>query len=185
MPSYKPPFDPPAGWMEIGTIVSPQGLKGELRVYPNSDFPERFEVPGERWIYGPELAEPQSVKLERGNFLPGKGLYVVKLAGVLDRDGAEALRDKMLVVPSTDIPKLPPGEYHVSELIGLQVILQADRSVVGEIVDLMSAGNTILVVRGPDGEHMIPFVQAIVPIVDLATGLVEITPPEGLLSLNS
>jgi 16S rRNA processing protein RimM len=185
MPSYKPPFDPPTGWMEIGTIVSPQGLKGELRVYPNSDFPERFEVPGERWIYGPELTEPQSVKLERGNFLPGKGLYVVKLAGVADRDGAEALRDKMLVVPSTDIPKLPQGEYHVSELIGLQVILQADRSVVGEIVDLMSAGNTILVVRGAQGEHMIPFVQAIVPIVDLAAGLVEITPPEGLLSLNS
>lgn len=184
MPSYKPPFDPPAGWMEIGTIVSPQGLKGELRVYPNSDFPERFEVPGERWLYGPEWAEPRSVKLERGNFLPGKGLYVVKLAGVSDRDGAEALRDKMLVVPSKDLPRLPKGEYHVSQLIGLRVILQADRSVVGEIVDLMSAGNTILVVRGEQGEQMIPFVTAIVPIVDLAAGLVEITPPDGLLSLN-
>jgi 16S rRNA processing protein RimM len=31
-------------WLEIGTIVAPQGLKGELRVYPNSDFPERFET---------------------------------------------------------------------------------------------------------------------------------------------
>jgi 16S rRNA processing protein RimM len=109
---------------------------------------------------------------------------VVKLAGVSDRDGAEALRNKMLVVPSTDIPKLPAGEYHVSALIGLKVVLQSNRSIVGEIVDLMSAGHTILVVRGAAGDMMIPFVTAIVPVVDLAAGLVEITPPEGLLSLN-
>jgi 16S rRNA processing protein RimM len=184
MPAYKPPFEPPTGWMEIGTIVAPQGLKGELRVYPNSDFPERFEVPGERWLYGADLAAPQSVRLERGYFLPGKGIYVVKLAGVADRDGAEALRDKMLVVPSTDIPKLAAGEYHVSELVGLQVLLQEDRSVVGTVADLMFAGNTILVVRSPTGELMIPFVEAIVPVVNLADGIVEITPPPGLLSLN-
>jgi 16S rRNA processing protein RimM len=49
---------------------------------------------------------------------------------------------------------------------------------------LMSAGNTILVVRSAQGEHLIPFVTAIVPIVNVAAGLVEITPPEGLLSLN-
>ena len=38
-------------WLEIGKIVSPQGLTGELRVYPNTDFPERFEEPGKRWLY--------------------------------------------------------------------------------------------------------------------------------------
>ncbi|PSO69461.1 MAG: ribosome maturation factor RimM, partial [Cyanobacteria bacterium QS_1_48_34] len=36
-------------WLEIGTIVAPQGLEGELRVYPTTDFPERFEQPGVRW----------------------------------------------------------------------------------------------------------------------------------------
>jgi 16S rRNA processing protein RimM len=41
-------------WIEIGTIVSPQGLNGELRVYSNSDFPERFLVPGKRWLQAPQ-----------------------------------------------------------------------------------------------------------------------------------
>ncbi|HEY9659223.1 MAG TPA: ribosome maturation factor RimM, partial [Allocoleopsis sp.] len=37
-------------WLEIGKIVGVQGLKGEVRIYPNSDFPERFEQPGKRWL---------------------------------------------------------------------------------------------------------------------------------------
>jgi 16S rRNA processing protein RimM len=184
MPSYKPPFDPPPGWMEIGTIVSPQGLRGEVRVYPNSDFPERFEVAGQRWLYGPELPAPQPIALERGYFLPGKGLYVVKLGAVNDRDGAEALRNKMLVVPTTDRPRLAPGEFHVADLVGLAVVLQEGGSPVGTVTDLLAAGNTLLVVRQGEQEILIPFVESIVPVVDLAAGRIEITPPPGLLALN-
>jgi 16S rRNA processing protein RimM len=184
MASQKSPFEPPSGWMEIGTIVAPQGLQGELRVNPNSDFPERFEVPGERWIYTPDLAEPQSVQLKKGYFIPGKGLYVVKLATVGNRNEAEAMRGKMLVVPVTDRPKLDPGEFHVADLMGLQVILQDTGEPIGEVVDLLAAGNTLLVVKTSEREVLIPFVQAIVPVVDLAARKVEITPPPGLLDLK-
>jgi ribosomal 30S subunit maturation factor RimM len=41
--SKSTPLVPPPGWMEIGSIVGAQGIKGEVKVYPNSDFPERFE----------------------------------------------------------------------------------------------------------------------------------------------
>ncbi len=37
-------------WMSIGEIVAPQGLKGDIRIKPSSDFPERFTKPGKRWI---------------------------------------------------------------------------------------------------------------------------------------
>ena len=37
-------------WMSIGKIVAPQGLKGDIRIKPSSDFPERFTKPGKRWI---------------------------------------------------------------------------------------------------------------------------------------
>ena len=50
-------------WLEIGKIVSPQGLIGELRVYPNTDFPERFEEPGKRWLLRPGETELQPVEL--------------------------------------------------------------------------------------------------------------------------
>ena len=37
-------------WILIGKIVAPQGLKGDIRIKPSSDFPERFTKPGKRWI---------------------------------------------------------------------------------------------------------------------------------------
>ena len=37
-------------WMSIGEIVAPQGLKGDIRIKPSSDFPERFTQPGKRWL---------------------------------------------------------------------------------------------------------------------------------------
>ncbi len=49
------------GWLEIGTILTPQGLDGKVRVYPNSDFPERFEEPGRRWLLRQGETEPQPI----------------------------------------------------------------------------------------------------------------------------
>ena len=68
-------------FIEIGKIVSTQGLKGEVWVYPNTDFPERFLEPGQRWLLRPGSKEPQPIKLLRGRYLDGKGLYVVQLEG--------------------------------------------------------------------------------------------------------
>lgn len=203
-------------WLEIGTIVAPQGLEGEVRVYPNSDFPERFEVPGQRWLLRPGETEPQPIELLGGQYIPGKKLYVVELAGVEDRNQAEALRGCRLLVPQSDRPALGEDEYHVLDLIGLEVFNQLTGETLGVVVDIIPAGNDLLEVKlnqsqalippGDEPEQpsaeavtkagkkrkpqpkspkpatvLIPFVKAIVPVVDLENGRVEITPPLGLL----
>ncbi|NEO32163.1 MAG: ribosome maturation factor RimM [Symploca sp. SIO3C6] len=134
-------------WLEIGTIVSPQGLKGELRVYPNSDFPERFEQPGQRWLQRPGGTEPQPIELLGGRYIPGKGLYVVQLAGVENRNQAEVLRGYRLLVPESDRPELGEDEYHVRDLLGLEVFNQLTGEVIGVVVDVIPAGNSILEVK--------------------------------------
>ena len=134
-------------WLEIGTIVAPQGLKGELRVYPNSDFPERFEKRGQRWLQQPSESEPQPVELLAGRFVPGKGIYVVKLAGIETREQAEALRDCRLLVPESDRPKLGKDEYHVRDLIDLEVFNQLTGEAIGVVVDVIPAGNDLLEVQ--------------------------------------
>lgn len=91
-----------ADWLTIGRIVGPHGLNGELRVYPDTDFPERFERPGERWLLKSGAPRPEAVRLLKGRFQTGKGLYVVKLAGVNSRGQAEALRDAQLMVAADD-----------------------------------------------------------------------------------
>lgn len=169
-------------WLEIGKIVAAQGLKGELRVYPDTDFPERFETPGERWLLRPGQTEPESVKLLSGRYLDGKGLYVITLAGVTDRNQAEALRDARLLVPATDRPPLEEGEFHVADLVGLAVVEQTTGKQIGVVTDVLPAGNDLLEVELTPGKKvLIPFVEAIVPVVDLAQGRVEITPPAGLI----
>src|SRR5579883_1023167 len=110
--------------LEIGTIVAPQGLLGEVRVYPVTDFPERFEVPGKRWLLRPGEKEPQSIELLAGRYIDGKNLYVIKLAGVENRNQAEELRDCKLMVRASDRPQLGEDEYHVLDLIGLEVFMQ-------------------------------------------------------------
>lgn len=182
----------PADWLSIGRIVGPHGLNGEVRVYPDSDFPERFEQPGERWLLRSGASQPEPIKLVRGRFQSGKGLYVLKLAGINYRDQAEALRDAQLLVTADDRLPLEPGEFHVGDLLGVRVILQATGEQIGTVTDVYRAGNDLLEVAlanvNPDNVDknqartvLIPFVEAIVPVVDLTQGRIEITPPDGLI----
>lgn len=187
-------------WLEIGKIVAPQGLSGEVRVYPESDFPERFEVPGKRWLLRPGETKPQPIELLAGRYINGKNLYVLKLAGVQNCDQAEALRGCKLMVPASDRPQLGEDEYHVIDLIGLEVFMQTSGELVGTVVDIIPAGNDLLEVEfHPSFAHdkgqmtkdkkqktiLIPFVKAIAPVVDLQAGRIEITPPPGLLEINN
>ncbi|MBD6618004.1 ribosome maturation factor RimM [Komarekiella sp. 'clone 1'] len=193
-------------WLEIGKIVAPQGLSGEVRVYPESDFPERFEVPGKRWLLRPGETKPQPIELLAGRYINGKNLYVLKLAGVKNCDQAEMLRGCKLMVLASDRPQLGEDEYHVIDLIGLEVLMQTSGELVGTVVDIIPAGNDLLEVElHPSFAHekeqttndkqqmtndkkqktvLIPFVKAIAPVVDLQAGRIEITPPPGLLEIN-
>ena len=134
-------------WLEVGTITSPQGLKGELRVYPDSDFPERFTQAGKRWLQHPDTAQISQVQLRGGRYLAGKNLYVIKLEGVEDRTQAEAFRNYKLLVDKSDRPKLKKDEYHVADLVGLEVYHQETQENIGVVIDLYSAGNDLLEIR--------------------------------------
>ena len=133
--------------IEVGTITSPQGLKGELRVYPDSDFPERFTKAGTRWLQHPDTSMLREVQLKGGRHLAGKNLYVIKLEGVEDRNAAEEFRNYKLLVDKSDRPKLSKNEYHVFDLVGLEVYHQETKENIGVVVDLYSAGNDLLEIK--------------------------------------
>lgn len=133
--------------LEVGTITSPQGLKGELRVYSESDFPERFTRAGTRWLQHPQTSTITEVQLKSGRAMKGKNLYVIKLQGVENRDRAEELRDYKLLVDKNIRPKLSKDEYHVADLVDLEVYHQETGENIGVVVDLYSAGNDLLEIR--------------------------------------
>lgn len=187
-PPHREPLALPPGWLEIGRVVGPQGLRGEVRVYPNSDFPERFFLPGSRGVLRPGQAEPEMMTLVSGRFLDNKGLYLIQFEEVRDRDQAETLRNAVLVVAEGDRLPTEPDEFHVADLIGLSVRMQSTGDAIGTVVDVYTAGNDLLAVAldpVPESSQpppvLIPFVHEIVPVVDLAAGIIEITPPQGLI----
>lgn len=186
-------------WLEIGTIVAPQGLEGELRVLSVSDFPERFQKRGIRGIQGSQGGEIREITLLRGRELPGKNVYVIKLEGVENREQAEALRGYKLWANKLEKPRLKADEYHVSELVNLEVYHHLTGEKIGVVVDIFWAGNDILAVqleanlppvnkKSPSSDSkatvLVPFVKEIVPLVDLKAARIEIAPPPGLLEIN-
>lgn len=186
-------------WLEIGTIVAPQGLEGELRVLSVSDFPERFQKRGIRGIQGTQGGEIREITLLRGRGLPGKNVYVIKLEGVENREQAEALRGYKLWANKLEKPRLKADEYHVSELVNLEVYHHLTGEKIGVVVDILWAGNDILAVqleanlasvkkKSPSSDSgaraLVPFVKEIVPLVDLKAARIEISPPPGLLEIN-
>jgi len=134
-------------WMEIGKIIAPQGLGGDLRVYPSSDFPERFLKPGKRWLLSPGQTEPKSIELLGGRYLVNQGLYVIKLAGIENREQAEALRNSQLLIEKGDRPQLEEDEFYVPDLIGLTVINQFNGETIGKVVNMISVGHDLLEVE--------------------------------------
>ena len=171
-------------WLSVGKIVGVQGLQGELRVNPASDFPERFTAPGPRWLRSRKGGEPKEIQLKKGRQLPGKSLFVVRFEGIDNRGAAEALVGQELLVAGDDRPELAEGEFHLLDLVGLEARLTTDGPAIGTVTDLISGGNDLLEIKTADGRKLlIPFVEAIVPEVQLEDGWLLITPPPGLLEL--
>jgi len=165
-----------ADMVTIGRIVRPQGRKGEVVVQPLSDRPDRFPSLRQAFVAG-EAGSARPVQIR--DAWPHKGRFVLKLEGVDSIDDAERYRGLDLRIPEEDLSALPPGSYYHHQLRGLRVE-DADGREVGRVADVMETGGeaAVLVVRGPDGETLIPLADAFVRDVDLPGGRVVVRVPE-------
>ena len=85
------------------------------------------------------------------------------------------------------IPKLSHGEYHLTELINLNVKISENNQlhIIGKVINLSNEKNNLLVIQllKNNKEVLIPFVKEIVPVVDIKKNFILLTPPSGLLDL--
>ncbi len=170
-------------WLEVGNLVAPHGLRGEIRVNPSSDFPERFTKPGIRWLQK-GLESPSQIELTSGKQIPGKSIYVVSFRGINDRQAAETLIGQKVLVLASDRPSLNANEFHFLDLLGMEVRLEEDELPLGHITNLINGGNDLLEIELIEGKKiLVPFVKEIVPEIKLKQKWLKITPPPGLLEL--
>lgn len=165
----------------MGAIVAAQGVRGEVRVQPLSDFPERLSEPGDRLLRRAGGKE-ELHKLLSGRPLPGRNLFICRFEGIGDRNLAEGLVGSTILVAPDVRPMLAEGEFWLPDLLNADVYLQETGEPVGVVKDFIRSGQDLLVVQLKTGaEVMIPFVHALVPEVDIAARRVVIQPIPGLL----
>jgi 16S rRNA processing protein RimM len=173
------PEDVRTDLITIGTIVRPQGRKGEVVVEPLSDRPDRFPSLRQAWVADAQgRARPAGVT----SCWPHKGRFVVKLEGIDSIDEAETLRGQDLRISEDELAPLPAGSYYHYQLTGLSVQDPAGRDL-GRVFGVMESGEgvpgvPILVVRGAGPERLIPLAADFVTRVDLAHGVLVATAPE-------
>jgi len=115
----------------------------------------------------------------------GKGVVIARLAGVEDRNQAEALRGLRLYLQRSALPQTETDEYYHADLLGLEAVL-GDGTPVGRVraIHDFGAGDTLELTRPGAPPVMVPFTRAIVPIVEPAVGRLVLDPPPGLLDEN-
>jgi 16S rRNA processing protein RimM len=167
----------------VGRVGRPQGIKGEVTVEVRTDSPEERFAPGSVL-----LTESGTLTVEAARDHSGK--LVVLFEGVADRNAAESLRGTVLRVDARTLPELDDeDEYYDSQLVGLAVE-QRDGTALGTVVDVLHLphGDVLAVERPSEPEApelLVPFVRAIVPVVDLPGRRVVVELPEGLLELSA
>ena len=173
-------------WLTVGLITSCHGINGQVKVKSLSDFEERFLKPGIRWLQK-ENESPSKIELISGFKQPGKESFIVKLKGIHTRNHAEQLKKFKILVKSDELPKLKKEEFHLLELINLEVrTLENDElKIIGKVINLENEKNNLLVVELFKNQKkvLIPFVEKIVPFVDIKKKFLIVNPPKGLFEL--
>ena len=173
-------------WLIVGLITSCHGINGQVKVKSLSDFEERFIKPGLRWLQK-ENEPPSKIKLISGFKNPGKETFILRFKGISTRNHAEKLKNCKILVKTNKLPKLNKEEFHLLELIDLQVkILENEElKIIGKVIDLENEKNNLLVIEllKDQKKVLVPFVKEIVPLIDIKNNFIMINPPKGLLEL--
>ena len=170
MTTPDPELDP-ATAVTVGRITAPHGIRGEVKVEPLTDFPQRFEAGSRLWLDG----TPYTV--ERGRWQ--QRIVILKLRGIDTRSQADTLHGKALLAPEAT-PIEDEGVYYLHDILGARVQDTAGEAL-GELADVFSTGsNDVYVVRGPRGELLLPALDDVVLEVDVKAHRIVVEIPEGL-----
>lgn len=172
------------GSLRVGRLTKPHGLKGGIKIELYTDNPELRFVPGAVFHLQVPEASPwfgRSIRIRELRWF--NGAPVAFFDEVPDRTGAESIVRAILWI---DEAAVEAGEeenaWYDHQLVGLEVRSgTVDGAVLGTLTEVQHLpAQDLLAVKTPGGTVLVPFVEAIVPEVDMVAGVVIVTPPPGL-----
>ncbi|SDK44528.1 ribosome maturation factor RimM [Natronincola ferrireducens] len=163
-------------YLRIGKILNTHGIKGEVKVFSLTDYPERFEEL--KWIYIEDYKEKFHIK--KVKYRPKD--ILLSFEGYDDINKVEKFKGKYLLIDESQKRELPEDTYYITDIIGLAVYTIADQYL-GTVVDILQAGsNEVYVIKNKEGkEVLIPAVKEFVPEISLEAGKIIVKPIEGMI----
>jgi 16S rRNA processing protein RimM len=162
----------------IGRVVKPHGVRGELRIEPMTDFPERFRKLRRVYLVSPAGAE---IAREVRSVRYADNVPFLLLDGYDTPEKARQLNGWFINIPEEEKVPLPEGTYYWFELIGMDVYSEAGEKL-GRIVDIFETGsNDVYIMKRGRKETYIPATKEVVKQVDRAAKRMVIHVMDGLM----
>lgn len=156
-------------YFELGRILKPQGIKGEVKLDAFTDGLSRFL--DLEFVYF-KKTEYERVDIENAR-IDARYAYL-KLRGIDTRDDAEKLRGTLLYIDRTHAAKLPEGAFYIQDLIGCTVKDDTGKAL-GILQDILQNGAAdVYVVKLEKGTCMFPAVGHIVLVWDIENGVITV-----------
>ncbi|WP_322922736.1 ribosome maturation factor RimM [Paenibacillus campi] len=168
-------------WLNVGKIVNTHGIRGELKIYPNTDFPEVRFAPGNKLMMRNEdTGAVQEVEIQTSRLQ--KNMYVIRFKGFGDINEVEQYKGWELRVSKDEAVELEEDEYYFHEIIGCEVITDAGQSL-GVIQEILTPGaNDVWVVKPAKGKDiLIPYIHDVVQQINIDDKKIIVQVMEGLL----
>jgi 16S rRNA processing protein RimM len=163
-------------YIATGRIIKPFGVLGWVKVASLTSNPDRFRAGNSFMVEGREPGPRLVIEAEEGR----GGELRVKFEGVDDREGAEKLAGRLLLLRPEELGEAPQDAFWEHELLGLAVETTDGRPL-GEVTEVIETGaNDVLVVSG-ERECLIPVIEEVVKAVDLEKRVMIIQAIPGLL----
>lgn len=166
----------PPEYLLVGTIVKPHGIRGDVAMRLETDFPERL-LEADILYIGAEYTPHEVQRIRRHS----SGM-LVQLAGINDRNEAEVLRKAAVYIHIDEAIPLEDGEYYLYEIQGIQVVTDAGK-ILGQLTDFIETGaNDVYIVTSDEGgEILLPAIPEVILDVNLEEHVMTVHILDGLL----
>lgn len=159
--------------IKIGRIVNAVALRGEVKVYNYSGYKERYEE------LDRIIVENTEYEIEKVRY--HQEMVILKLAGVDNRNDAEAMKNKDVFITEEDLDELPDDTFYIRDLIGLQAVDDSGR--IGIVKDVLQpSAQDVYVIKTDSGRDiLVPAVKEFVKEVNLEEGFIRLSLIDGMI----
>jgi len=161
--------EPLEGCLSIGQVLRPQGLRGQVKIRPDTDDPGRFSALAR--VFVKDRAGRYEALTVNGVSVRS-GFVYLHLGGDSTVEAAELRRGLVLYIPRGEAVPLGEHENFISDLIGCQMV-DTEGRLIGTVEDVLQPGaNDVYVVKTDQGTLLVPALKHVVLAVDVENKVV-------------